>query len=246
MTEIWAVPIAALVGVLLGPLVDQIAYRAVRREPFDLPTCRTCQASRAWNRWWASCRRCGARPELRVWAVSVLSGVGTAGAVAVVGITALLPAYALFAVVTAALVVTDLEAKLIPNRILYPATAAFALLLAAGALITGRIGDLPRAALGGLGFFLVLLVVALVARGGFGFGDVKLAVLLGLATAFLGWRVLAATAAFTALLGGIPAIVLLVTRRARRDTELPYGPAMIFGSWLALVIGERAADWYLG
>lgn len=178
--------------------------------------------------------------------MSGLAGIGTAGAVAVVGVSALLPAYLLFGLVTAALVATDVEAKLIPNRILYPATAAFAVLLSGGALLTDRAGDLLRAALGGLGFFTVLLIIALVARGGFGFGDVKLAVLLGAATAFVSWRVLAATGVFTALLGGLPAIVLLISRRARRDTELPYGPAMIFGSWLALVIGERAADWYLG
>jgi len=167
-------------------------------------------------------------------------------AVLVAGLTPLLPAYLVFALATAVLILTDVEVKLIPNRVLYPATGAFALLLAAGALVDGSASGLGRAALGGAGYFAVLLVVALLARGGFGLGDVKLAVLLGMATAFPGWRVLAAAAMFTALLGGVPALVLLVTRRARRDTELPYGPAMILGAWIALVVGQATLDWYLG
>jgi leader peptidase (prepilin peptidase) / N-methyltransferase len=241
-----AILLSALAGLLAGPVVDQVAYRGVRRQPFDLPSCRSCGRSKAPLAWWSACRACGRPVPGRTLAVSGLTAAAVAGTVWVIGSSWLLPAYLVFALATSALVVTDLEEKLIPNRILYPATVVFALLLAGGAGAEDRIADLGRAALGGAGYFTVFLLVALVARGGFGLGDVKLAALLGMATAFSSWRVLGAAAAFTALLGGIPAIVLLVTRRASRGTELPYGPAMIFGAWLALAFGEAAARWYLG
>lgn len=94
-----------------------------------------------------------------------------------------------------------------------------------------------RALVAAIGYFAVLLLVAIVTRGGFGMGDVKLAVLLGLFMGFWGWPVLAAGLFYTGLIGGIPALVLIATRRAGRGDELPYGPAMILGSWAALVFG---------
>lgn len=246
MNDLPAIVLAAAAGIALGPLIDQVAHRAARHERFDPPTCRACGRGKPVVRWWGRCPACQAPVGRRVWAAAMLGGVAAGGAVVVTGVTPLLPAYLLFALATAVLVLTDVEAKLIPNRVLYPATGAFALLLAGGALADGTASGLGRAALGAAGYFAVLLVVALLARGGFGLGDVKLAVLLGMATAFPGWRVLAAAAMFTALLGGIPAIVLLATGRARRDTELPYGPAMIFGAWIALAVGQATLDWYLG
>jgi leader peptidase (prepilin peptidase) / N-methyltransferase len=242
----FAILLSVLAGLLAGPAVDQVAYRGVRRQPFDLPSCRSCGRPKPLATWWSGCGACGQPVAGRTVGVSALTALAVAGATWVVGPAWVLPAYLVFGVATSILIVTDLEAKLIPNRVLYPSTVLFGALLAGGAAAEGRLADLGRAALGGAGYFAVLLLVALVARGGFGLGDVKLAVLLGMAAAFWSWRVLGAAAAFTAILGGIPAIVLLVTRRASRGTELPYGPAMIVGAWLALAFGEAAARWYLG
>lgn len=167
----------------------------------------------------------------------MLSAAGLMGAAYVAGPTWLLPAHLLMFGLTTVLVVTDLDEKIIPNRLLYPGTTASAALLSLGAVITGRGEDMGRALVAAIGYFAVLLLVAIVTRGGFGMGDVKLAVLLGLFMGFWGWPVLAAGLFYTGLIGGIPALVLIATRRAGRGDELPYGPAMILGSWAALVFG---------
>ena len=96
-----------------------------------------------------------------------------------VGLVWTLPAHLWFVGLTITLVVTDFDHFRLPNRILLPGTAVGIGLLAAGAALDGRIGDLPEALAAGATYFLVMLIIALVARGGFGFGDVKLSFVLG-------------------------------------------------------------------
>jgi leader peptidase (prepilin peptidase)/N-methyltransferase len=78
-----------------------------------------------------------------------------------------------------------------------------------------------------------------------GFGDVKLAGLLGLYLGWLGWSpVLVGT--FTGfLLGGVAGMALLLARRADRRTGIPFGPAMLAGALLALFLAGPVAAWYL-
>ena len=92
---------------------------------------------------------------------------------------------------------------------------------------------------------LLLFLVALAARGGFGMGDVKFGLLLGL---FLGYRSWAAVlvgifAAFA--VGGVVSVVLLALRRADRKHAIPFGPAMVVGSAIAFAWADAIADWYL-
>ena len=80
--------------------------------------------------------------------------------------------------------------------------------------------------------------------GGMGFGDVKLAGLLGLYLGWLGWSsVLVGT--FTGfLLGGLVGVALLATRKATRRSAIPFGPAMLAGALLAVFLAGPIADWY--
>jgi leader peptidase (prepilin peptidase)/N-methyltransferase len=165
-------------------------------------------------------------------------GVGFAGAMWVARFTPLLPAHLAFVMVTSILVVTDFDEKLIPNRVLFPGTAISAALLAAGAAVEGRLPDLGRGLAVAAGYVGLLFLVAVLARGGFGLGDVKLAALLGLFLGFWGWFVFARGLLLIGLFGGIPALVLIALRRAGRKDEFPYGPAMVFGAWAALAIGD--------
>ena len=234
-----AVVLAALAGAVLGPVLHHLGVRAAVRAPFDGPVarCEACATTRAPATWFGPrCRSCAApirRREPFIWA---LAAAGLGGAVIVTDGSWLLPAHLWFAALTTVLVVTDLDEKLIPNRVLYPGTAVAFVLLAAGAVAEGRGPDLGRAALAAAGYFIMLLVVALIARGGFGMGDVKLAVLLGGFLGFWGWDTLATGVFLTGILGGLPAVYLLATGKATRGHEIPYGPAMILGAWIALVL----------
>lgn len=233
-----AVATLALIGVLLGPTFHHLGVRAAVRRPFDgiVPRCESCEAPRRVP-FAIRCGSCGARIRRREPLIWLMSGAGMALVTAVVGVNWLLPAHVVFIGLTTILTVTDLDEKLIPNRVLYPGTVAVAVLLALGAIAEDRFGDLGRGAAAGVAFFGVLLVVALVSRGGFGMGDVKMAVVIGLVLGFWGWRVLAQGLFLTGIFGGIPALWLMATGKAGKGDELPYGPAMILGAWAALVVG---------
>jgi leader peptidase (prepilin peptidase) / N-methyltransferase len=228
----------AIVGFVVGPGLHHIGVRAAVRAAFDGPLarCESCSRLRTVP-WSPRCRHCSAPIRRRESLVWLLSAATFAAAGHVAGGGPLLAAHLLLAALTTVLVVTDLDAKLIPNRLLYPGTALAALLLALGAFSADRLPDLGRGVLAGLGYFGLLLVVALASRGGFGMGDVKLAVVLGLFMGFQGWSVLASGLFYTGMYGGIPALIMIVTRRAGRGDELPYGPAMVFGAWTAMVTG---------
>jgi leader peptidase (prepilin peptidase)/N-methyltransferase len=165
-----------------------------------------------------------------------MSAFGLAGAGWLIGPTALFPAYAVYVGLCTVLMVTDLDQKLIPNRVLYPWGSVVAGLMLVGAAILGTWEFLGRGALAGVGYFAGLFIVATITRG-FGFGDVKLATVIGLVVGYWGWRVFAQSLFLTGLIGGIPALVMLATRRVGRRDELPYGPAMILGSWAGLAVG---------
>jgi leader peptidase (prepilin peptidase)/N-methyltransferase len=138
--------------------------------------------------------------------------------------------------VLVAVSVTDLERRIIPNRIIVPALAA--------ALVVQTARD-PSVewilgALAAGGFFLVL---ALIYPAGLGMGDVKLAAFMG---AWLGRDVAVALFAGS-LLGMVPALVALMRPggKGRKET-LPYGPFLAAGGVIGLFFGEALLDAWLG
>lgn len=143
---------------------------------------------------------------------------------------------ALGCAVIVAVTVTDLERRIVPNRIVLPALAV--------ALVVQTIRD-PSiewvlAAAGAGGFFLLL---AIVYPAGLGMGDVKLAAFLG---AWLGRDVAVALFVGT-LLGALPALVVLARRgRSGRKVTLPYVPALAAGAVVGLFFGDALLDAWLG
>jgi leader peptidase (prepilin peptidase)/N-methyltransferase len=143
---------------------------------------------------------------------------------------------ALGCAVLVAVSITDLERRIIPNRIVLPALAV--------ALVVQTARDPSAewvlAALGAGGFFLLL---ALVHPAGLGMGDVKLAAFMG---AWLGRDV--AVAVFVgSLLGMLPALVVLVRRGGEgRKVTLPYGPFLAAGGVVGLFFGQALLDAWLG
>ena len=147
-------------------------------------------------------------------------------------------AYAQLAVACLRLAAIDLATHRLPDRIVFPATGAGAVLFTGSAALSGEWATLLRAGLGAIVLFLFYLVLATASREGMGFGDVKLAGLLGLHLAWAGWNSLAVGAVAAFLLGGVFSLVLVVTRRATRTTRIPFGPWMIAGSLLGLACGR--------
>lgn len=165
--------------------------------------------------------------------------------VAVMGVTSELTAYLVFAGVTLTLIITDVDEKLIPNKVLFPGGAAAIVLLVIEAAVSGRVDRLLPSLAAGAGYYVVFLGVHLLNREGFGMGDVKLAFLLGFFTMFDSLRIFLLGVFFTGFIGGLPAIVLLLMRRVGPKYAIPYGPAMVLGAWAAIAFGEPFLGWYL-
>ena len=127
----------------------------------------------------------------------------------------------------------DLRERLLPNRVLLPATVGAAALLVVAAVRLGAWPDLLRAAAGAVTLFCVLLALALLAPGQFGMGDVKLGALLGLYLGWLGWPALALGVLAGFAVQAVAALVLLAARRVGLRSALPFGPALLLGTALA-------------
>ncbi len=88
-------------------------------------------------------------------------------------------------------------------------------------------------------------LLAFIYPGGMGFGDVKLAGVLGMYLAYLGWQHVVVGLFLGFLVGGISGVLLMLTRRAGRKSRIPYGPYMLVGTWIAVFAGGAIADAYL-
>jgi len=122
-----------------------------------------------------------------------------------------------------------------------------------GVLITGTIIGLPLAGLqsidrlaGGLiGFIvvgLIMLLIAVVSKGGMGGGDIKLSAVMGL---YLGWQGVLVALLIAFLGGGLFGLFLLLTGRKGRKDAVPFGPFLALGGAAAALWGSELLAWYM-
>jgi leader peptidase (prepilin peptidase)/N-methyltransferase len=157
--------------------------------------------------------------------------VATALAAGVLGWAYPVPAVAVpVAVLGVLLAVIDLASLRLPD----PLVAALAVVVVLPLALTGDGDRLGRAALCAGLFAAGYLTMALLPGGGLGFGDVKLAAVLGFALGFVGWPAVLTGLIAPHLINGPVAVVLLLRGRAGRRTALPLGPALLAGALIAV------------
>lgn len=255
-----AVVAGALLGLAIGSFLNVVVWRVPRGEsvvhpPSACPRCGHAVRPRdnvpvlSWLLLRGRCRDCG-EPIARRYP---LVEAGTAVLFAAVAVWSgpgwETPALLYLAAVSVALTLIDLDVQRLPDAIVLPSyPVALALLALASWNPTGvpDWGALLRALAGGAVLLAGYFVLVLVYPRGMGLGDVKLAGLLGLYLAWAGWAELAVGAFAAFVLGGVVAVALLVTGRARRGSGIPFGPWMLAGAWVGLVLGGPLARWYLG
>jgi leader peptidase (prepilin peptidase)/N-methyltransferase len=241
--------IAFLGGLIVGSFVTVVAYRVPRGESIVGPRsrCPACGIQIAaydnipvlsWVLLRGRSRCCGEPISARypltelglgtlyATTVAVLWGDGGEIALGLVFVTMLL-----------AVTVTDLERRIIPNKILIVAAIVGAVI--AGATDPGSLPErvIAAAAAGGL-----LFAAALAYPRGMGLGDVKLAATMGL---FLGRNV--APAILIALLAGSIVGLAMIARDGAeaRKKAIPFGPFLALGGVVGLLAGDQIVDWYL-
>nr|WP_228531924.1 A24 family peptidase [Micromonospora sp. ANENR4] len=147
-----------------------------------------------------------------------------------------LPALLLVAAAGLVLTVTDLTALRLPDPLVGVVALGGGLGLTAAATATGEPRRLAVAVAGAALSFIGYALLALLPRARLGFGDVKLAAALGLPLGWLGWPALRLGLLLPHVLAGVAVLVLLAAGRVRRDTPVPFGPALLGGAWLAAVL----------
>ncbi len=214
----WAVVVMGLLGAVVGAWLTRVLADVTYRRPEerDRPLPR--------HSWWL------AVAVAVTWASLTFRIGGQAQ-------WSLLPAYLYLGAIGAALTLIDLDVHRLPDLIVLPSYPIVVVLLFVPTVVTGQWDALLRGMLAGLALFVGYLVLALISPGGggLGFGDVKLAGVLGLLLGWLGWSpaIVSVLAAF--IIGGFIALILLLLRRTSRSSSIAFGPSMILGAWVALI-----------
>lgn len=165
-------------------------------------------------------------------------GRGGHGGTAALGTAVEIAAFALFAVGSIALAVVDAREKLLPDRVVFPLYGVGVVGLTLAAWLEHRWTALAVALAAGAVLYGIFYAIAMF--GPLGFGDVKLAGVLGLFLGWLGIPVVYAGILLGTLVAALVAVGVIVVRRARglnwRGYELSYGPYLLAGSWAAIVL----------
>jgi len=186
-------------------------------------------------------------PARRRHRVAELLTAGVFAAVAVrLGADPALPAFLYLAGVGIALALIDLDAHRLPNVLTLPSYPVGVVALAIAAGVRGSATPLVRGLLGMVALFALYFLLALAHPGGMGFGDVKLAGVLGLYLGWLGWGPWAVGAVAAFLLGGLTGMALMAAGRAGPKSRIPFGPFMLAGCLLGVLAGAPLAAAYAG
>ncbi|MET9386142.1 A24 family peptidase [Streptomyces sp. NPDC002928] len=235
---------AVLWGAATGTLLPRAAHR------FSVPSGEAwrqeCPGGHSIRGWvgWARCGECareGSSYGPGTFLLSLSTALVCAALAAATGTRPELVVWLLLAPVGVLLAVVDFRVQRLPDVLTLPLAAAALALLGLAALAPEHAGDWFTALYGALALGGGYFVLFLINPSGMGFGDVKLALGTGAVLGWYGWpTVLLGTFAgflFGAVYGG----VLVVARGAGRKTSIAFGPFLIAGAFVGLLIGAYTA-----
>ena len=133
--------------------------------------------------------------------------------------------------------VSDIAYMLIPNKILL-----FFLPLVIIGRIISPLDPIWDSIVGAVVGFAILLLIAIVSKGGMGGGDIKLFFLLGLV---LGTYNTLLTLFLASVIGMVVGIVVLTVRGQGRKTPVPFGPSIALAAMIVYFYGQSMIDWYM-
>ncbi len=249
--------VASIAALIVGAVAVLAAEKIMAQRRWERPRCPNCQMPYSWTGWSAvlaffagyrACRECG-RPMrwqrltgelflVALWSLLV-SRYGFSWRVGL----AMLAGVPLVMVL-----VTDLETRLIPNRIMLPSILAMMLLgMFCGPMVPG-LADWTwwhslAGGLIGFGVFwgLVVLGTLVWGEGALGYGDVKLAAYIGLV---VGFPLIVEALVLTFILGFLGALALIISRKGSLRSFFPYGPFLVLAAMVTMLWGMEIVVWY--
>ncbi|MGP3985352.1 prepilin peptidase [Streptomyces sp. 3N207] len=245
-----AIVAAAAYGAAAGSLLPRAVYR-LSVEPGE-PWRRSCPRGHALGGGVrgvvgpATCDACAGSQERHGaygrgrGALAVLGALVCAGLTAAVGFRPELAVWLLVVPLALLLATVDLAVMRLPDMLTLPLAGGTAALLGLAALLPGAGGSWLRALLGGLALAGAFFVLFLISPRAVAFGDVKLALSVGVALGWYGWGVLFAGAFLGFLSAAGYGFTLMATGRARRNSAMAFGPFMVLGAMAGVALGGLA------
>jgi len=170
-----------------------------------------------------------------------LVGVVVFGLLGLLAPPAALPSALVVALAALPLAYVDLREHLLPERIVWPTAALVSAVLVLQAAVSSRWGALLTAVIVAAVCFAGFLLLAVLAGGGFGLGDVQLVTVLALSAAWVGVGTAVLAMVLAILLGGVVSLGLLGLRRITRRQAVAFGPFLLLGWWGALLLTSTFA-----
>jgi len=237
-------------GLAIGSFLNVVIYRVPKKMSIVSPrsACPSCGAFIAekdnipvasWLLLRGRCRHCHASISPQYPLVELACAALFAGLAARLGYDWALPAYLVLFAGLLALSVIDVETLLLPRAIVWPLSIAVTALFVLAAAITGQWHDLLVGALSGAAWFAVFYAINLASPRILGFGDVRLAPVLGLALGWLGWRYVLLGFFAANLIGAVIGIALIASKRISRQQQIPYGVFLAAGCAVAVFAGPE-------
>ena len=222
--RVFLLVLSGLLGLLVGSFLNVVIARVPAQESVVRPgsRCPACGAAippwlnvpvLSWLLLRGRARCCGARISWRYPAVEAATGVAFAAVAAWLGASWALPAYLLLAAASIALAAIDVDTQRLPIVVVAPTFVAGMALLALASLAGSRPGAGVRAVAGAAVLWLLYRLLHAFSPRGMGYGDVRLAAVIGLFLGWLGWDRLAVGAFLGFLVGGLFGLVLILAGR---------------------------------
>jgi leader peptidase (prepilin peptidase) / N-methyltransferase len=239
-------PLVFVPGLAIGSFLGVVAARVPLRRSIVRPgsACMSCETPISWYDnvpvvsyavLRGRCRKCGVRIPPRDLAIELTTALLLVACVLAFGLTLRTVAAAIGCAALVVVTATDLERRIVPNRVVLPAAAAV--------LVLDTIWyPSPQWAIGAFGLAGFLFLAALAYPGGMGMGDVKLALLIG---ALLG-KTTPVAFMLTLLLAIVPTVFLIARHGSgARRLAIPFAPFLAAGAVITLFAGETILHAYL-
>ncbi len=249
----------ALLGLAIGSFLNVVIYRLPAHKSLSTPSsqcpaCATPIRNRhnipvlGWLLLRGRCAECSERISIRYPLIELATGL------LFVAVTLrlhqlhqlpLMPAFLYFAAIGIALSMIDLDHHRLPNSIVLPSYPVLALLITVASVVQDRPIALLHMLIGAAALYCIYYLLAWSYPAGMGFGDVKLAGIVGGLLGSLSYSAVLVGAFAAFLIGGVVGALLIATRRRSRKSAMPFGPFMVLGALVALFFGGPLADMYL-
>jgi len=250
------VSFAVLLGTVLGSFLNVVVARYPEGEPCTgrshCPKCGSPIRARhnipvfGWVMLRGRCADCKDRISLRYPLVEVLTGVLFGAVVFTFGVELFTVVLLVFACMSVALALIDLDTMRLPNGIVLTVGPVVIAGSAVAGLLSSGWDGVIQVGVGAGATLAVYALLWLVTLGrGLGLGDVKLAPTLGAVLGYFGFTAVMIGLAASWILGAAVAVIGLIVGFVKPRQPFPFGPYLIAGTWVAVFAWQPISDWYL-